>query len=257
MATVASDFRPAPTADRPPVGMAYAMALTIIAGFSLQWLAGRSTFQSPVAVHAHALTFMGWMVIFVTQATLGARGKIEQHRKLARIAIAWIGLMFVTGTIVTVRMIRNGTVPFFFRPQQFLIFDPMSLIVFAAMVFYAVSKRKQTDWHARLQLGAMAPLMGPAFGRLLPSPLLQPWAWESIAAVCAIFPLAGMAIDLKRMGRIHPAWFVSLGALVVMVLVTEAITYSPAGDALYHMASAGYPGASVPGLEFGTPPPAP
>ncbi|MFM5894086.1 MAG: hypothetical protein ACKOQM_06590 [Novosphingobium sp.] len=255
MATLASDIRPEPAADRPPFGMAYAMAVTIVAAFALQNLAGRSTFYSPLVVHAHALTFMGWVAIFVTQATLGARGQIEQHRKLARIAIAWMGLMIVMGLVVTIRMVRNGTVPFFFTPQQFLIFDPMSVIVFAGMVLYAVSKRRQTDWHVRLQLGAMAPLMGPAFGRLLPAPLLQPWAWESIAAACAIFPLAGMAIDLKRRGSVHPAWFVSLAALVVMVAATEAITYSPLGNSLYQMATAGSHGASVPGLEFGTPPP--
>ncbi|MFM5917458.1 MAG: hypothetical protein ACKOOL_07995 [Novosphingobium sp.] len=254
MATLASDFRPEPTTDRPPTGMAYAMALTVIAGFSLQWFAGRSTFHSPLVVHAHALTFMGWVAIFVTQATLGARGQIDQHRKLAKLAIAWMGLMIVMGTVVTVRMIRNGTVPFFFRPQHFLIFDPMSVLFFAGMVLYAVSRRSQTDWHVRLQLGAMAILMGPAFGRLLPMPLLQPWSWECAAAACAIFPLIGMGIDLKRRGSVHPAWYVSLGALIAMVVVTDAVTYSALGDSLYHMASAGYPGATVPGLEFGTSP---
>lgn len=254
MATLASDIRPEPAADRPPIAMAYAMAATIVIAFALQNLAGRSTFYSPLVVHGHALTFMGWVAIFVTQATLGARGQIEQHRRLGKLAIAWMGLMIVMGTVVTVRMIRNGTVPFFFTPQQFLIFDPMSVLFFAGMVLYAVSRRSQTDWHVRLQLGAMAPLMGPAFGRLLPMPLLQPWAWESAATACAIFPLIGMGIDLKRMGRIHPAWLVSLGALIGMIAVTEAITYSSLGDSLYQMAAAGSPGASVPGLEFGTPP---
>lgn len=254
MATLASDIRLEPTTDRPPIGMAYAMALTIIAGFSLQWIAGRSTFHSPFVVHAHALTFMGWMVIFVTQATLGARGRIEQHRRLGKIAVAWIGLMMITGTVVTVRMIRNGTVPFFFTPQQFLIFDPLTVVFFAGMVLYAVSRRSETDWHVRLQLGAMSLLLGPAFGRLLPMPLLQPWSFECAFAACAVFPLAGMAIDLKRRGSIHPAWFVSCAGLAGYIVAVELLTYSPIGASLYHMASAGYPGASVPGLEFGTPP---
>ncbi len=254
MATLASDIRPEPIADRPPIRMAYAMALTIVAGFSLQFLAGRSTIYSPLVVHAHALTFMGWVAIFVTQATLGARGQIEQHRKLARVAIAWMGLMIVMGFIVTVRMVRNGNVPFFFRPQHFLVFDPLNVLVFTAFVLFAVSKRHQTDWHVRLQLGAMALLMGPAFGRLLPMPLLAPYAYECAGAACATFPLIGMGIDLKRRGSIHPAWFVTLGVLVGMILLGDVITYSPLGDSLYQMATAGSHGASVPGLEFGTPP---
>lgn len=254
MATLASDFKPEPGTDQPPVRMAYAMAITVVVAFALQNLAGRSTFYSPLVVHAHALTFMGWVAIFVTQATLGARGSIEQHRKLGRVAIAWMGLMIVMGLVVTVRMIRNGTVPFFFRPQQFLVFDPMSVLFFAGMVLYAVSRRKQTDWHVRLQLGAMTMLMGPAFGRLLPMPLLAPYAWEYAALACAIFPLVGMGIDLKRRGSVHPAWFITLGVLFAMIAVTDAITYSSLGDSLYRMASAGYHGASVPGLEFGTQP---
>ena len=254
MATVAPDFKPERITDRPPAGMAIAMAAVVVAAFSLQFAKGASTIYSPLVVHAHALTFMGWVAIFTVQATLGARGMIEQHRKLARLALAWIGLMIVMGFVVTVRMVRNGTVPFFFRPQHFLIFDLLNVLVFAGLVLFAVSKRKQTDWHARLQLGAMALLMGPAFGRLLPMPLLVPHAYEATGAACALFPLIGAGIDLKRTGRVHPAWLVTLGVLVAMVLLGDAIAYSPLGDSLYHMATAGSHGAAVPGLEFAAPP---
>lgn len=254
MATAAQEFRPEPIVDRPPAGMAIAMAATIVAAFSLQFLMGRSTVYSPLVVHAHALTFMGWVAIFTVQATLGARGKIEQHRKLGRLAIAWLALMIVMGFVVTVRMVRGGNVPFFFRPQHFLIFDPLNVLVFAGFVLFAVSMRKRTDWHARLQLGAMALLMGPAFGRLLPMPLIAPYAYEAAGAACALFPLIGAGIDLKRTGRVHPAWLVTLGVLVAMILVGDAIAYSPLGESLYRMATAGTHGASVPGLEFGTPP---
>lgn len=254
MATLATEYRSPQLADRPPIGMAYAMALTVIAGFSLQWLAGRSTFHAPPIVHAHALTFMGWIAIFVAQASLGARGAIAQHRKLGRIAVVWLGLMMVMGLIVTVRMVRAGTVPFFFTPQQFLIFDPMTVVFFAGLVLYAVSRRSQTDWHVRLQLGATALLLGPAFGRLLPMPLLQPWAFESAFAACLLFPLIGMGIDLKRRGSVHPAWLVTLGVFAGFVGTVELLTYSPVGDSLYQLATTGSRGASVPALEFGTPP---
>jgi len=254
MATVAQDFELEPIVDRPPAGLAVAMALVIVAGFSVQFLMGRSTVHSPLVVHAHALTFMGWVAIFTVQATLGARGMIEQHRRLGRLARAWLVLMIVMGFVVTVRMVRNGNVPFFFRPQHFLIFDPLNVLVFAVFVLFAVSMRHRTDWHSRLQLGAMALLMGPAFGRLLPIPLLVPYAYEASAAACVTFPLIGMGIDLKRTGRAHPAWLVTLGVLAAMVLVGDAITYSPLGDKLYQLATAGSAGAEIPGLEFGSPP---
>ncbi len=254
MASVAQDLRPEPIAVLPPRWMPIAMAATIVAGFSVQFLAGRSTFQAALPVHLHALTFMGWVAIFTAQATLGLRGKIDQHRKLGRIALCWLVLMIMMGFVITLRMVRAGNVPFFFRPQHFLVFDPLNVLVFTAMVLVAVSMRKRSDWHSRLQLGAMVLLMGPAFGRLLPMPLLAPYAYEAAGAACALFPLIGLGVDLKRSGRVHPAWLVSLAVLAAMIFLGDVITYSPLGDSLYRMATAGSSGAAVPGLEFGTPP---
>lgn len=254
MASAAQDFRPEPIAVLPPGWMPIAMAATIVAGFSVQFLAGRSTFQAALPVHLHALTFMGWVAIFTAQATLGLRGKIDQHRKFGRLALCWLVLMIVMGFVITLRMVRAGNVPFFFRPQHFLVFDPLNVLVFTAMVLVAVSMRKRSDWHSRLQLGAMALLMGPAFGRLLPMPLLAPYAYEAAGAACALFPLIGLGVDLKRSGRVHPAWLVSLAVLAAMIFLGDVITYSPLGDSLYRMATAGSSGAAVPGLEFGTPP---
>lgn len=42
---------------------AIAMAVVIVAGFSLQFAMGRSTFAAPLLVHAHAVVFMGWVTI--------------------------------------------------------------------------------------------------------------------------------------------------------------------------------------------------
>src|SRR3546814_1945511 len=41
------------------------MAATIVAGFSLQWLMGRSTLRAPLHVHIHAWLFMGWTAFYV------------------------------------------------------------------------------------------------------------------------------------------------------------------------------------------------
>lgn len=44
---------------------AFVMTAVIFAGFSLQLAAGRSSFSAPLLVHAHALVFMGWVVIYL------------------------------------------------------------------------------------------------------------------------------------------------------------------------------------------------
>jgi hypothetical protein len=236
---------------------AFAMALVIVAGFSLQLAMGRSTFASPPLVHAHAIVFMGWVTLFVLQNVFVATGARRLHRLLGWTATGWIVAMLVLGTAVTVAMVRRGQAPFFFRPLQFLVFDPLSLVTFAGLTAAAIALRRRTDWHRRLHFCGMSMLLGPGFGRLLPMPLLAPWAWEAALAASMLFPLAGVAWDLRRNGAIHPAWRWGLAAMVGCLVLTEAITYSPVGEALYRATVAGSPGAAAPPLAFPPPPAGP
>lgn len=230
------------------------MALLIVAGFSVQLAMGRSSFSSPPLVHAHAIVFMGWVTIYLLQNVFAATGRMTLHRRLGWVAAAWIIPMLVLGFAVTIAIVRRGGVPFFFRPLQFLVFDPVTLLTFAGLTTAAILMRRRTDWHRRLHFCAMSILLGPGFGRLLPMPLLAPWAWEAILAVCLIFPLVGMWADKRRSGRVHPAWLWGVAAMIGCLLLTEAITYSPVGDAIYRSVVAGTPGEAVAPLAFAPPP---
>ncbi|MBR7618899.1 hypothetical protein JKL49_05810 [Phenylobacterium sp. 20VBR1] len=231
-----------------------AMALVIVAGFSVQLAMGRSSFSSPPLVHAHAIVFMGWVVIYLLQNVFAATGRTALHRRLGWLAAAWVVPMLVLGFAVTIAIVRRGGVPFFFKPLQFLVFDPVSLLTFAGLTVAAILMRGQSDWHRRLHFCAMSVLLGPGFGRLLPMPLIAPWAWEATLAVCMIFPLVGMWSDKRRSGRVHPAWLWGLAAMIGCLLMTEAITYSPVGGAIYDAVVAGTPGEAVAPLAFAPPP---
>ncbi len=236
---------------------AIAMAVVIAAGFSVQLAMGRSTFAAPPLVHAHAIVFMGWVALYTVQNVLVTTGRTALHRRLGWLAAVWVLVMLALGCMVTVAMVRRGQVPFFFRPLQFLIFDPVTLFAFAGLTVAAILLRRRTDWHRRLHFCAMSLLLGPGFGRLLPMPLLQPWAWEATLAASAIFPLFGVAWDRRRSGKIHPAWAWGLGAMAGCLLLTELTTVSPVGAALYRQVTAGSPGAAVAPLDFPAPPPGP
>src|SRR4051794_13936972 len=230
------------------------MALTIVAGFSLQLAMGRSTFASPPRVHAHAIVFMGWVTLYLLQNFFVARGNLALHRRLGWIGAGWAVGMVVLGCWVTVAMVRLGHVPFFFRPLHFLVFDPMMVFTFAGLTAAAIALRRRTDWHRRLHYCGMSLLLGPAFGRLLPMPLLQPWAWEAAFAVNILFPMAGVGADIRRSGRAHPAWLYGIAAMIASFVLIESITYSAVGTAIYDVVTKGSPGASVGPLDFGTPP---
>ena len=237
--------------------MAAVMAALVVLAFSLQFLAGRSSFNARALVHVHAFVFMGWTVLFLAQSQLAGRAPLARHRTLGQISACWVVLMVVTGTWITLDMVQRGGAPFFFQPQHFVIANPMTLAFFALLVAVAVRLRRAADWHMRLQLCAMAALLGPAFGRLLPSPLLVPYAFE-VALLAGLFvPAAGIARDLLREGRVHPAWWWGTAAIVATVPLARLAAFSPLGDAIYHWVVAGYPGASVAGLAFPSPPPMP
>lgn len=233
---------------------AIAMTVVIVAGFSVQLALGRSSFSAPPVVHAHAVVFMGWVAIYLLQNAFVAMGRTALHRRLGWLAAMWTVPMLVLGCAVTVALVRRGQVPFFFRPQQFLIFDPLSLLAFAGLTAAAIRLRRRTDWHRRLHFCAMSILLGPGFGRLLPMPLLSPWAWEATLAACLAFPLVGMGFDLRRTGRVHPAWSWGAGTIIASALLIEAITYSPVGGAIYRAVVVGSPGVAVAPLDFPPPP---
>ena len=253
---IAAESRPASggRADRFFLRGSIVIALVIVAGFSVQLAMGRSSFSSPPLVHAHAIVFMGWVVLFLLQNIFAATGRTALHRSLGWIATGWVVAMLVLGCAVTAAIVRRGGVPFFFKPLQFLVFDPVSLLTFASLTAAAIVMRRQTDWHRRLHFCGMSILLGAALGRLLPMPLLAPWAWEATVAVSLLFPGAGMLADLRRRGRVHPAWLWGVAVTLGSAVLTEAISYSPIGKAFYSVVTAGSPGAVVAPLAFPSPP---
>jgi hypothetical protein len=260
MATLAQQpFAPAPGLgdERFFLRGAILMTIVIVGGFSFQYLMGRSTFEAPLRVQLHAWVFMGWVGIYLLQNVFVATGRMNLHRRLGWVAAVWIVPMIVMGLVVTVSMVRRGHVPFFFRPLHFLIFDPVTVLTFAGLTVAAVLLRRRTEWHRRLHFCAMALLLAPGFGRLLPMPLLEPWAWEASFASGLLFPLVGVWADLKRSGHVHPAWGWGIGTMISAFVVIEAITYSAVGTAIYGSVTAGSPGASIAPLEFAPPPTGP
>jgi hypothetical protein len=255
MATLAPAHHQSGTADGFFRTLAIAMALTIVAGFSLNVAMGRSTFAARPLVHLHGLAFMGWVGIFVLQAWLATRGSIALHRKLGWIGAGWIAILIVMGIWISIDVTQRGIAPFFFRPQYFLIANPMGMLAFALLAWGAIRLRKQTDWHMRLHICAMAAIIGPAFGRLLPMPLLIPHAFDIAVLAGLVFPLVGIIRDWRRDGKVHPAWWTGMLVILATLPLAHLIAYSPVGDGIYAAVVAGHPGADVPGLEFAPPPP--
>jgi hypothetical protein len=230
--------------------MALAMATTIVAGFAFNLAMGRSSFAVPLAYHAHAVVFMGWVALYVTQAVTIASGRRALHIRLGRIAYLWIPLMVAMGIVIMVTVARRNGGPFFFAINEFLVSNIMLLLCFGGLALWALRRQRHNGWHRRLMLCAMAILTGPGLGRLLPMPLFMEWAWTISFAATLVFPAIAVAADLRRRGRVHPAYWWGTGLYVGTFLISMLLAFSPIGYALTEAVIAGTPGAERPMAAF-------
>lgn len=226
--------------------LACAIAVVLVAGFSIQLAAGRSSFSVPLIYHLHGLVFFGWLALCLAQTFLIASGNVALHRRLGWLSALWVPLMVVLAIAITVTSLRRTGGPFFFDANEFLFGNIVGALAFAGLVFAAVRMRRRSDWHRRLMLSAIAAITGPGWGRLLPTPLFIPYAWEFTNALGIIFILAGMIRDKRVNGAVHPAWWVGLAAGYGWVIVGELIAYTPWAIDFTRSLMEGYPGAARP-----------
>lgn len=226
--------------------MAFVMAAVIVAGFSLNLAMGRSSFALPAAFHVHGMIFMGWLGLYLAQVVTIASGNVALHRSLGKVAYLWIPAMVVAGLMIILVSIRGSGGPFFFAQNEFLISNTAGLLVFGGLALWALRVPRFSGWHRRLMLVAMSALTGPGLGRLLPMPLLIPYAWPIAVSASFTFGFIAMFVDWRSNGRVHPAYLWGMGINVGAFLASMALAYSPLGYAITEAVIAGTPGAERP-----------
>ena len=206
--------------------MALVIAGVIVSGFVLQVSMGRSSFASPWWVHVHAVTFMGWLGIYLMQNWLAWRGEVVSHQQLGRLAAAYIGWMVLVGLSVNTLAAIHHRIPPFFETNVFLVMDWLTVLVFAGLTWAAVRLRGASDWHRRLMLAGAIQVMTPGLGRLLPLPLMGTWMLWGIWAGMLPFMAAALIYDLRTRGKVHPAYYWGFGAITLAVALMRLIAFS-------------------------------
>lgn len=206
--------------------MAAAIAVTVAVAFSLFYGAGLSSFDSPWWVHVHAVTYVGWIVLYVLQNTLVFRNDIALHRKLGRIGAGYAAWMVLVGLVLTPATLAVGRSPPFFTPSYFLALDWVNVAVFGALAYAGIRNRRRTDWHRRLMLCATVCVIAPAVGRMI---VLSGAAMTAPvnAAFLLLYVIVGMLFDWSNRGRVHPAYFWGAAGLVVFAAGTELLAVLP------------------------------
>jgi hypothetical protein len=178
----------------------------------------------------------GWYGGDINRLTIKSEGEGAFGQSIADFAF----------TAASVSVVRGSGAPFFFAQNEFLISNSSGLLMFGGLALWALRQRRYSGWHRRLMLVAMSALTGPGLGRLLPMPLLIPYAWPIVVSASFVFPVIGMIADLRRDGRVHPAYWWGMGINVGSFLASMALAYSPLGYALTESVVAGTPGGERP-----------
>jgi len=204
------------------------LSLFIIAAFMLNAVLGRAAYSySLVWPHVHAVVMVAWLALHVVQARLATNGNLAQHRRLgwlgAYLTVAVVGTMSFAG----IAAIRGGFLPPFFTEPYFLALTQVGAVVFGGLVFAAITRRTQTDYHRRLMTGSLILLTEPAFGRVLPMPMMVGWGEWAIMVIQLVFVGMIALHDRRTIGRVHPAT-ATVGAIVAMAhVLIEVAAVSP------------------------------
>jgi hypothetical protein len=209
-----------------------------VAGFGFFFAIGASSFASPWWVHVHALTMVGFLGLYVAQSWLVHRGDLATHRRLGVAGAVVSVWLVVYGSWAITQTIALGRIAPFFTANFFLAMDWTNMAVFAGLAWAALAMRRRPDWHKRLMFGAMLSLMSVAWGRLILPQVFDQRGIVLILVVLLGHVAAAMLFDRRALGRIHPAHWWTVGALVAWVGLTFLLADAPPVRALVESFSA-------------------
>src|SRR5690606_1283813 len=135
-------------------------------------------------VHAHALVFLGWMALMMTQVIVAASGNIRLHRRIGRWGIAYGGVVLLMGLIVgpAAAIIKlNAGVVTSDEAARSLLAPLGDMVWFAVWFGAAIRYRARPVLHKRLMVIATVELLFAALARwtFVESRLLRAGIWLS------------------------------------------------------------------------------
>ena len=207
------------------VAMAALAILTVFAGFAPSFYL-RSAFhpdhELSILLHIHGLAFSAWIILFLVQTVLIAKGSRSLHQRLGwfTVGVAVLMLLLVAGA--TVEQMRRG-LPVEADATNISL-NLFGAIMFGVPVIGALYHRKRSDWHKRFMLCATLALLGAPILRLI----LLTTNFEFSTAMILGFVILDLvflpcfAYDLLTRGRIHPAFTYAL-TLFIASEITMAI----------------------------------
>jgi hypothetical protein len=228
------------------IGFGVFVILLSFAGFAPSLIDQSRRFEPPTALHlAHGAAALAWLLLYVTQALLVARGRVDLHRRLGWAApmMAAVLVLFgyytisegafraydLSGDIYRV-LIEPGSPPLTDAENIAGFWGSLGeLITFSLLVAAGIVFRHRAELHKRLMVFALMPLVpesllhlsGTLVGRV---PLSRSAIFIGMLVIDFAVPFIPAVHDQLTRGRIHRAsiwiplliigWYVVLNAVL-------------------------------------------
>ena len=149
------------------------------------------TVEKLPVIHVHAAIYVGWLAIFILQATFAATRRMDLHVKLGNFAIGYGVLVILMGVTVAISMFAVRARAGNFDEAQGRLVAPLADMVFFTPLFIAaVRLRRKPEIHKRLMIVATTVLLVAAIGRMqFADRNWQLFIWTSPLLVGAVYDI--------------------------------------------------------------------
>jgi len=195
--------------------LALIIATVVVAGFgpTLNARLLHPPSPRPPILYFHAAVFTSWVLLFMLQTALIAKGNVKLHRKVGVLGFALGVTLAITGVATAIIMTRFYSQPGHGDPAASLAISLNDMLEYSSFFGLAIYWRKKPEFHRRLMFIATCTLTGPAIGRMLPLSLNTPVEWLYVGVDALI--LLGVGRDWIVNKRVHPVYLYGLPAAIL------------------------------------------
>ena len=225
--------------------LALVCAAVAIGGFmGTYWLQlPARTFRGAPLLHVHGFLCTAWVLFLISQSSLVTRGKVRSHRDWGLFGISLASVLTVVAVATAITAMNARAAAGYGEAARTFLVVPLSAIgLFAGFTAAAVANVKRPEWHRRLMIAGTLGLVEAAAARFFflaatgGGPGMRPGMFPPPPVSTGTVPglllelviVAGMIRDWRVLGRIHPAWIVSLVVMTAVIFGRIALSETAA-----------------------------
>jgi hypothetical protein len=211
------------------LAMAVLVAAIVVYGFSFTFRDNllHPPYPRPWILYGHAVLFSAWVPFFIAQAALVRSRRVDLHRRLGLLGLAFGGLIPVVGLATAVAMTRLRLAHGESEAAPSILIPSFDMLAFSSAFALGILWRGRPEFHRRLMLVATASLTAAAFGRM-PAFDYGQWFYAGVDGLILI----GALHDVWTHGRVHAVYRYALPAMILGQLLTAYVRGLPGWIAL-------------------------